>query len=260
MIPLAYSTDHPGNIAREVNDLALMLQPLAGYDPRDHTSVMMPAADYLKEIEAPVMQLSIAVMTGDFMDKATDEIRANVMAAANRFARAGARVEQIAPPPSFGELGKAFWTILTTEPAAYHQAALEQRPGTFDPKTLEFLKKGLEMPAVKYLHSLEVQRSFRREAAAILQRYDALLVPSTNFTAPAGLDSTGDPVFNNPWSMSGNPVVGLPSGLSSQGLPMAVQLVGAAFAEGRLLALARWCEKELEFTGMPSLVRSETQA
>jgi aspartyl-tRNA(Asn)/glutamyl-tRNA(Gln) amidotransferase subunit A len=257
MIPLAYSTDHPGIIAREVNDLALMLQALAGYDPRDHTSVMMPAADYLKEIEAPVMQPSIAVMTGDFMDKATDEIRANVTEAANRFARAGARVEQIAPPPSFGELGKAFWTILTTEPAAYHQEALEQRPGTFDPKTLEFLKKGLETPAVKYLHSLEVQRGFRREAAAILQHYDALLVPSTNFTAPAGLESTGDPVFNNPWSMSGNPVVGLPSGLSSQGLPMAVQLVGAAFAEGRLLALARWCEKELGFTGMPNLVRSE---
>src|SRR5581483_8684604 len=87
MIPLAYSTDHPGIIAREVNDLALILQALAGYDPRDHTSVMKPAADYLKEIEAPVMQPSIAVMTDDFMDKATDEIRANVTEAANRFAR-----------------------------------------------------------------------------------------------------------------------------------------------------------------------------
>jgi aspartyl-tRNA(Asn)/glutamyl-tRNA(Gln) amidotransferase subunit A len=259
MIPLAYSTDHPGIIAREVNDLALMLQTLAGYDPRDHTSVMMPVADYIKEIEVPVMQPSIAMMTGDFMEKATDEIRANVIAAADRFARAGARIEQIPPPPSFGELGKAFWTILTTEPAAYHQEALENQPGTFDPKTLEFLKKGLETPAVKYLRSIEVQRRFRREAAAILQHYDALLVPSTNFTAPAGLDSTGDPIFNNPWSMSGNPVVGLPSGLSSQGLPMGVQLVGAAFAEGRLLALARWCEKELGFTELPSLVRSEIQ-
>jgi Asp-tRNA(Asn)/Glu-tRNA(Gln) amidotransferase A subunit family amidase len=173
---------------------------------------------------------------------------------ADRFARAGARVEQILPPPSFGELGKAFWAILTTEPAAYHQEALVNRPGTFDPKTLEFLKKGLTTPAVKYVHSLDVQRRFRRDSAVLLQHYDAILVPSTNFTAPAGLDSTGDPVFNNPWSMSGNPVVGLPSGLSSQGLPMAVQLVGAAFAEGRLLALARWCERELGFKEMPSLV------
>ena len=254
MIPLASSTDHPGIIAREVNDLPLLLQALAGYDPRDQTSAMMPAGDYVREIEGPVTQPSIALMTGDFLETAADEIRSNVIAVADRFARAGARVEQIPPPPSFGELGKAFWTILTTEPAAYHQEALENRPGTFDPKTLEFLKKGLTTPAVKYVHSLDVQRRFRRDAAVVLQHYDAILVPSTNFTAPAGLDSTGDPVFNNPWSMSGNPVVGLPSGLSGQGLPMAVQLVGAAFAEGRLLALARWCERQLGFEDMPSLV------
>jgi aspartyl-tRNA(Asn)/glutamyl-tRNA(Gln) amidotransferase subunit A len=254
MIPLACSTDHPGIIAREVNDLPLILQALAGYDPRDQTSAMMPAADYVREIEAPVTQPSIALMTGDFLETAADEIRSNVIAVADRFARAEARVERIPPPPSFGELGKAFWTILTTEPAAYHQEALENRPDTFDPKTLEFLKKGLTTPAVKYVHSLDVQRRFRRDSAVILQHYDAILVPSTNFTAPAGLESTGDPVFNNPWSMSGNPVVGLPSGLSSQGLPMAVQLVGAAFAEGRLLALARWCERELGFKEMPSLV------
>ena len=254
MIPLACSTDHPGIIAREVNDLPLLLQALAGYDPRDQTSAMMPVGDYVRETEAPVTRPSIALMTGDFLETAADEIRTNVTAVADRFARAGARVEQIPPPPSFGELGKAFWTILTTEPAAYHQEALENRPGTFDPKTLEFLKKGLATPAVKYVHSLDVQRRFRRDSAVILQHYDAILVPSTNFTAPAGLDSTGDPVFNNPWSMSGNPVVGLPSGLSGQGLPMAVQLVGAAFAEGRLLALARWCERQLGFKDMPSLV------
>ncbi len=253
MIPLARSTDHPGIIAREVNDLALMLQALAGYDSRDHTSAMMPVGDYIQAIEAPVVQPAIALMTGDFIEKAADEVRANVRATADRLARAGARVEEIPPPPSFGEIGKAFWNILTAEPAAYHREALENRPDTFDPKTLEFLKKGLTMPAVKYLHSLEVQRHFRREIAVILQRYDAILVPSTNFTAPKGLDSTGDPVFNNPWSMTGNPVVGLPSGLSSEGLPIAVQLVGAAFAEGRLLALARWCEKELGFKEMPSL-------
>jgi aspartyl-tRNA(Asn)/glutamyl-tRNA(Gln) amidotransferase subunit A len=259
MIPLAYSTDHPGIIAREVNDLALMLQALAGYDPRDHTSAMMPLADYLKEIETQIEQPSIALMTGDFIDTAADEIRINLTTVADHLRKAGARVEQIVPPPSFVEIGKAFWTILMTEPAAYHQAALESQPGIFQLKTLEFLNKGLTTPAVNYLHALEVQRRFRSETALILRHFDAILVPSTNFTAPAGLDSTGDPVFNNPWSMSGNPVVGLPSGLSGRGLPMAIQLVGAAFAEGRLMALAKWCEKELDFREMPRLVHGEVQ-
>jgi Asp-tRNA(Asn)/Glu-tRNA(Gln) amidotransferase A subunit family amidase len=254
MIPLAYSTDHPGIIAREVNDLPLMLQGLAGHDSRDHTSAMMAVGDYVKDFEAPIPQATIALMTGDFLENAADEIRTNVVEVAECFARAGARVERIVPPPSFRELGKAFWTILMTEPAAYHQEALETRPETFDAKTLEFLKKGLETSAVKYVNALDVQRRFRRDVATILQHYDAVLVPSTNFTAPAGLDSTGDPVFNNPWSMSGSPVVGLPSGLDSRGLPIAVQLVGAAFAEGRLLALARWCERELGFSAVPSSV------
>jgi aspartyl-tRNA(Asn)/glutamyl-tRNA(Gln) amidotransferase subunit A len=254
MIPLAWSTDHPGIIAREVADLALTLQALAAYDPRDHTSAMRPVGDYLSESEAPVEQPLIALMTGDFTAKASDQIEHNVHAAAESFARAGARVEELAPPSSFTEIGAAFWNILATEPAAYHREALEQRPDSFDPRTLEFLKKGLATSAVKYLHSIEVQRRFRRDIVRILQRYDAILVPATPSAAPAGLQSTGDPVFNNPWSMSGHPAIGLPSALDQQGLPMAVQLVGAAFAEGRLLALARWCERELAFNQMPALV------
>jgi aspartyl-tRNA(Asn)/glutamyl-tRNA(Gln) amidotransferase subunit A len=254
MIPLAHSTDHPGILAREVGDLPLMLDALAGYDSRDHTSASVPVGDYTKESQASIVEPLIGLMTDDFLDKAADEIRANVNAATDRLALAGARIARIPPPPSFKEVGQAFWTILTTEAAAYHDEAMATRAGTFDPRTLEFLRRGSETSAVKYLHSLEIQRRFRREAAALLRHYDALLVPSTNFIAPAGLDSTGDPVFNNPWSMSGNPVVGLPSGVSDQGLPMAVQLVGAAFAEGQLLALAKWCEQRLGFSARPALV------
>jgi aspartyl-tRNA(Asn)/glutamyl-tRNA(Gln) amidotransferase subunit A len=253
MIPLAYSTDHPGILVREVSDLPLMLAALAGYDYRDHTSALVPVGDFVKEFQAPIDEPRIGLMTGDFLENATDEIRTNMNTVADQLTRAGARIDRIRPPASFEELGHAFWTILATEPAAYLHQALTSRPDSFDPKTLEFLRKGSETSAIKYLHSLDVQRRFRREAAAILRQYDAILVPSTNFTAPAGLDSTGDPVFNNPWSMSGNPVVGLPSGLSASGLPMGVQLVGAAFAEGRLLGLAKWCEQQLGFHAIPPL-------
>ncbi|HKV54788.1 MAG TPA: amidase [Candidatus Binataceae bacterium] len=254
MIPLAPTTDHPGIIAREVRDLAVMLQALAGYDPRDHTSAMMPVGDYLKESSEPIERPLLALMTGDFIDKANGEIQANVRAVGNKLAHAGARVEELETPPSFADLGAAFWRILATEPAAYHREALENRPETFAPKTLEFLKKGLETSAVKYLDALAVQRRFRCEIAELLHRYDAIIVPSTPTPAPAGLESTGDPIFNNPWSMTGNPVVGLPSGLDSQGLPIAVQLVGASFAEGRLLALARWCEGQIGFNERPAVL------
>jgi aspartyl-tRNA(Asn)/glutamyl-tRNA(Gln) amidotransferase subunit A len=255
MIPLAYSTDHPGILVRAVSDIAPVLQALAGYDPRDHTSASMPVDDYVSGAAIEIAAPRIALMTGgDFLEKANDEVRTNVNAAAQSFARAGASIEEVAPPPSFAGLGAAFWRILATEPAAYHREALEQRPETFDPKTREFLEKGLTTPATKYLDACKVQREFRREIAEVLRRYDAILVPSTPAPAPEGLDSTGDPVFNNPWSMTGNPVVGLPSGLSAARLPMAVQLVGPAFAEASLLALARWCEGVLGFNERPAML------
>lgn len=255
MIPLAYSTDHPGIIARCVADLAPLLQVLAGYDSRDHTSAQVPADDYVRAVENRVVQPRIAWLNGGYFgEKARDEVRRNVQAVAARFADTGARVEEVAPAPIFARVASAFWKILAAEPAAYHREALAQRPETFDPRTLEFLQKGLAMPAVKYLGALEVQRELRREVAVLLHQFDAILVPSTPSPAPLGLESTGDPVFNNPWSMTGNPVVGLPSGLSSGGLPLAIQLVGAAFAEARLLALAKWCEEILAFRETPAIV------
>jgi aspartyl-tRNA(Asn)/glutamyl-tRNA(Gln) amidotransferase subunit A len=255
MIPLAYSTDHPGILARAVNDIVPILQVLAGYDPRDHTSASMPVDDYVSGAAIEIAAPRIALMTGgDFLEKANDEVRTNVNAAAKSFVRAGARIEEVAPPASFASLGAAFWRILATEAAAYHREALELRPETFDPKTREFLEKGLTTPATKYLDACKVQREFRRDIVAVLRRYDAILVPSTPAPAPEGLDSTGDPLFNNPWSMTGNPVVGLPSGLSAARLPMAVQVVGPAFAEASLLALARWCESVLGFNERPAMV------
>jgi amidase len=254
MIPLAYSTDCPGILARGVGDLATLLWVLAGYDSRDHTSAQVPVDDYPRWLAAPVAEPRIAVMMGgDFADKSDSETKDNLRFAADRFANAGARLEQIAPPASYARVAGAFWKILAAEPAAYHRHALENRPESFDPRTREFLEKGLAMPAARYLEALEVQREFRRETAAILRRFDAILAPSTPSAAPAGLESTGDPVFNNPWSMSGNPVAGLPSRLSASGLPLAIQLVGASFAEARLLALARWCEEALAFEHAPAL-------
>lgn len=253
MIPLAYSTDCPGLLARRVSDAAILLQALAGRDSRDHTSARAPVDDYRQWLAARPAEPRIALMMGgDFAEKADAETIANLRAAADRFADAGARIEEVVPPASFASLPAAFWTILATEPAAYHREALKSRPESFDPRTREFLEKGIVTPAIRYLEALEVQRRFRRDIAEILRGFDAILTPSTPSAAPAGLDSTGDPVFNNPWSMSGNPVAGLPSGLSAAGLPIAIQLVGAAFGEARLLGLARWCEDVLRFEHAPA--------
>jgi amidase len=105
---------------------------------------------------------------------------------------------------------------------------------------------------VAFLLAQEARERFRHEAAALAVRYDALLTPTVGAPAPKGLESTGDPYFCAPWSAAGMPAIALPSGLDEEGLPLSIQLVGAPFAEARLLAAATWCERTLAFDSQPS--------
>jgi aspartyl-tRNA(Asn)/glutamyl-tRNA(Gln) amidotransferase subunit A len=81
---------------------------------------------------------------------------------------------------------------------------------------------------------------------ARFEELDALLVPATTGPAPARA-TTGDPAFNSPWSYTGLPTVSLPAGHSSDGMPLAIQLVGPIVNEGELLSVASWCERVLNW-------------
>ncbi len=89
----------------------------------------------------------------------------------------------------------------------------------------------------------------------LLERVDALLMPAAAGPAPERA-STGDPAFNAPWSGIGVPSIALPTGLAADGLPLGTQLVGAAFAEARLLAAARWVEAAVGFAAAPPEARA----
>jgi Asp-tRNA(Asn)/Glu-tRNA(Gln) amidotransferase A subunit family amidase len=97
------------------------------------------------------------------------------------------------------------------------------------------------------------QQRFRHEMNALCQSVDALLTPLIPAPAPKGLTATGDPTFNGPASFSGIPSLGLPSGVSANGLPFSVQLMSGAFTEERLLAVGKWCETVLDFQQVPPL-------
>ena len=84
-----------------------------------------------------------------------------------------------------------------------------------------------------------------------MEGVDVLLTPSTPTPAPKNLSSTGDPMFQTPWTTAGVPAVTLPSGLSESGLPLGVQLASAPFEEETLLTSARWCEEVLDVSLTP---------
>ncbi|MCI0438087.1 MAG: amidase, partial [Chloroflexi bacterium] len=101
-------------------------------------------------------------------------------------------------------------------------------------------------PAVTYMQAQRNRRRFRRLVEEAAQGFDVLLTPSIYSAAPRDLSSTGDPMFQSPWTTCGIPAITLPSGLSESGLPLGIQLAAAPFDEAGLLAAARWCERVLK--------------
>jgi Asp-tRNA(Asn)/Glu-tRNA(Gln) amidotransferase A subunit family amidase len=250
MLALAPSLDHVGIFARSVADAAAMLQAMAGEDPRDSASRPIAIDDYLHAAARPAEPLRIALMPKAFDDRAVAETRLAVGAAVARLGDAGARIESVEESPSFAYAAANTMLELCAEAAEVHRERFAEKKDLYGPKIREFVERGLDTPAWEYIRALEVQRRFRREVDHLFLRFDAILTPATPAAAPPGIDSTGDPSFNLPWSLSGHPVVALPCALAASGLPISIQLTGAALEEGRLLSVARWCEKILAFDAL----------
>ena len=252
LFALAWSLDHVGLFARTVDDIALLLQVLAGYDPLDPATEQVPVPNYASALHDPKPP-RLGLVRDFFLEKATDETRKHVESVAERFARAGATIEEVRMPVSFvGELD-AHFAMLQAETAVTHRERYAEHKARYSPQMQDLIEKGHQVTAAQCIEIRRHQQRFRHEMNALFQAVDALLTPSTPAPAPQGLSATGDPTFNGPASFSGIPSLGLPSGLSENGLPFGIQLMGPAFAEERLLAVGKWCETALDFRQAPPL-------
>ena len=234
VVPLAWSLDHVGVFARAVADAALAAGVLA--------------ARPMEAAPAPPPRLALAP---ELLERATPEVAAEVRAAAQRFAGAGATVSEVTLPASFAGVHAAGRAVLEVEAAAYHEELYKAHAGQYRPRTRELIAGGLTRPAVAYVRAQRARLAFRQDVAALLAAHDALLSPTAPSPAPEGLAATGDPWFCAPWSSAGVPALSLPSALSPLGLPLAVQLIGAAARDAELLGVAAWCERVLDFTLSP---------
>jgi Asp-tRNA(Asn)/Glu-tRNA(Gln) amidotransferase A subunit family amidase len=234
VIPLAWSLDHVGVLARSVDDAALAMSVLGGRD-------LAPPA-----VSAPRLALA-----PELLARASREVAAYIEAVADAFARAGATVSKIELPPSFRDLASAGLTMLEAEAAAYHERSFAKHAAEYSPEMRRLIEAGLRVSATAYVSANRLRLAFREDVMPLLAAHDALLCPTAPTVAPVGLGSTGDGSLCAPWSNAGVPAISLPSGLAASGLPHSVQLVQAAGASSRLLGVAEWCEKVLGFTRAP---------
>ena len=113
------------------------------------------------------------------------------------------------------------------------------------PRIRAGIEMGLIIPPATYLKALRLRREFRAAMNQTAQQADVLMMPATPTPAPKDLNTTGDAAFQSPWTAAGLPTVVVPSGLSDEGMPMAVQFAGPFAEEGRLLGAAHWCEQAI---------------
>jgi aspartyl-tRNA(Asn)/glutamyl-tRNA(Gln) amidotransferase subunit A len=246
VLPLAWSLDHVGVLARSVEDCGVVLGAVAGYDASDpHSDATQPAFAWEATSHADISPPRFGLVR-EALQHATPRLRDHTLAVARRFEAAGARIEEI----TFGEPLELILAVhhvtMQTEVAGVHWQLLEQYPGAHQPRLRAYVEVGRLVPGVAYIHAQRLRRRIRHSMARNFRGVDALLLPTAVDIAP-GRETTGDPSLQAPFSLVGFPSLSLPSGVAQpEGLPLALQLAAPPWQEASLLTTASWCEAQLE--------------
>jgi aspartyl-tRNA(Asn)/glutamyl-tRNA(Gln) amidotransferase subunit A len=243
IVPLAWSLDHPGPIARSVEDLALALQVIAGPDGRDPATAGARVADYLRAARTGLSSPPAIGVVDDFLEAAQPEVRSSISTAIESFASAGARVRRVRLPVDLPTVAAAQQTIMQAEAAEAHASLHEKHAAHYAPRIRSLIEVGALTPATLYLRAQRIRHQFRDRMKPTFQDVDCLVLPTASNVAPSRA-TTGDRSFQAPWSLIGVPALTLPCGLAG-GLPVGLQLVADRWDEARLLAVAAWAERIL---------------
>ena len=148
--------------------------------------------------------------------------------------------------------------IMAFDCARYHRRSFVANRDDFGPKVAALIDEGLSINQDKYREALVARELFRAELSGLLSPDTFVLLPATNTTAPASLETTGDPIFNSPWSFAGNPAVTIPCGLAPNGMPVGLQLIGPPFSDVKLLNTALLIERQIRFRDRPAILAEES--
>ncbi len=243
VVPVAWSLDTLGTFTRSVEDAALMLNVMAGRDIKDHSSSSEPVPDYTASIASLSSPPRIGIVRPFFFERCDEEVRGRTIEAVDRLAKSGALVEDVDLSYDFDTVLSAQRVLMTVECAAVHQKNFSLRPDDYAPNVRGVIEAGMVTPAVTYMQAQRIRRSFRRVMEEAARGFDVLVSPSTVTPAPRDLTTTGDPMFQAPWTTCGFPTITLPIGLSESGLPLGLQIAAGPFDEEGLFAAASWCEQ-----------------
>ena len=248
-IPLSWTLDHPGPLTRTVRDAAIVLQAIAGFDPRDPSTADVAVPDMLEDIERGPKGLRIGVPKQFFWENAEPEVEASVRAAIAALESAGASVRAV-DWPALATYNPPFIAIMFADATAYHAPYFPERRAEYGAQVAALLDAGLGITGVQYARAMQALRVARGGAAdEALAGVDVLAVPTMPIAAPTIESSrAADPggrmsSFTGVFDFTGQPAISVPCGLTSAQLPVGISFVGRRWDEPSALWAARAYEQ-----------------
>ncbi len=254
VLPLAYSLDHVGPLAWTVEDCAILLQAIAGYDPADPASAAVAVPDYRAALREDLRGVRIGVVRHFFESdyEIDDEARAAIDAALETMRTLGAELREIRLSP-LQDYGACGWLILIAESWAVHEKVMRKRFRDYGKMMRNRVVLGAFLGAGDHVQALRLRRELADEMDAAMRDLDVLVTGITPGEAPRLDEKPGFESFQRPlmmpFNVTGQPALAVRCGLSARGLPLALQIAGKPFDEASVLRVGHAYERATRWRG-----------
>ena len=256
----SWSMDTVGPISRSVEDAAITIQAIAGYDPKDRYSWNVPVPDYRQALTGDIQGIKLGVVQERMDSPNLDpEVRDTVAKAISALGELGASSQDVSIPLA-PKAGALTMSILSVEWSNLHRPLFEPNIDELDHNNKIRFLTGSVIPAQFYYKAQKIRAVLRQQILDALEQVDVLVLPTGPVTAPPvesvpGVQSkehaltglAGRISFTGPFNLAGTPALSVPCGFRSSGMPMGLQIVGRPFAEETVLRVAHAYEQTTEW-------------
>ena len=243
VIPLSLSLDHVGPLAATVEDAAIVLQAIAGYDAGDITSADVPVADYVSALREGAKSLRVGVPRTYFFEDLDPEVASAMEHALRGISTLVAEVREVQLEVPTDR------TLQAAESYAYHAANVAKSPELYQPETVRRIRSGERVSAAEYIERRRELDEARRSIGQVFADVDLLVTPTMPMPAPAIGDLKTNPEalrpaelkllrHTRPFNVWGLPAISLPCGFTQSGLPIGLQIAGPHWREDLVFRLA----------------------
>lgn len=257
VFPLSWSLDHPGPIARTVEDAALMLEVMAGYDPNDPTTAGAPAVSYREAVGQGMEGVRVGVPGRFFFERIEPGVEAAVRAAIARLEECGARLVEVDWPDADDAVRVVGISslIMSAEAAAFHSPYLKSRADDYGEDVYQRMDWGRHILACEYLNAQRWRTVLIRNLGRVFQEVDVVATPTCPVTAfPIGTRQVvlgGEPEpagaslvrFTRMANLTGWPAISVPCGVDERQLPVGIQFMAGPYNEPLLIRVAHAFEQ-----------------